>query len=150
MIRYLLALLLIFPAASSLVQGQVLAQENIPPRYIARIELHTAAELMGSLRRAEMLQQQGSFKVGEDAPIAFVLHGPEAESLFASHYAENQALVNLAARLSAFNVVDIKVCEAWLGGKALDASELPPFVGTVPYGPAEEKRLLKQEQYVYF
>ena len=150
MIRYLLTLLLIFPAASPLVLSQVFAEEKIPSRYIARIELHTAAELMGSLQRAEMLQQEGSFKVGEDAPIAFVLHGPEAESLFSSRYAENQSLVNLAARLTAFKVVDIKVCETWLGSKALDASELPPFIGTVPYGPAEEKRLLKQEQYVYF
>ena len=150
MIRYLLTLLLIFPAASPLVHSQVFAEEKIPSRYIARIELHTADELMGSLQRAEMLQQEGSFKVGVDTPIAFVLHGPEAESLFSSRYAENQSLVNLAARLTAFKVVDIKVCETWLGGKALDASELPPFIGTVPYGPAEEKRLLKQEQYVYF
>ncbi len=150
MIRYLLTLILIFHVASPLVQGQVFAEEKIPSRYIARIELHTADELLGSLRRAEMLQRDGAFKVGEDAPIAFVLHGPEAESLFSSRYAENQSLVNLAARLTAFKVVDIKVCETWLGSKAFDASDLPPFIGTVPYGPAEEKRLLKQEQYVYF
>ena len=150
MIRYLLTLLLFFPVASPLAQSPVFAEQKIPPRYIARIELHTAAELMGSLQRAEMLQQEGSFKVGEDAPIVFVLHGPEARSLFASRYAENKSLVNLAARLTAFKVVDIKVCETWLGSKALDASELPPFIGTVPYGPAEEKRLLEQKQYVYF
>ena len=88
--------------------------------------------------------------MGEDAPIAFVLHGPEAESLFASHYAENKALVNLAARLTAFKVVDIKVCETWMGSRRLDSTQLPPFIGTVPFGPAEEKRLLKQERYVYF
>ena len=150
MIRSLLALLLIFMMTSLSVQSQIFAEETISPRYIARIELHTADELMGSLRRAEMLQQEGAFKVGVDAPIAFVLHGPEAESLFVSHYADNKTLVNLAARLTAFKVVDIKVCETWMGSRALDSSQLPPFIGTVPYGPAEEKRLLKQERYVYF
>ena len=58
--------------------------------------------------------------------------------------------MDLAARLSAFKVVDIKVCRTWMGGQRLDESQLPPFVATVPFGPAEEKRLMEEENYVYF
>lgn len=150
MIRFCLVLFLFFPSAALLAQSLIPAGQEDSSRYVARIELHTADELMGSLLRAEMLQQEGAFKVGEDAPIAFVLHGPEARALFLDRYSENKALVDLAARLTAFKVVDIKVCETWMGSKALDSSRLPPFIGTVPYGPAEEKRLLKQQRYVYF
>jgi hypothetical protein len=150
MIRCLLALLLFLPAASTVAQNIVFPEVDISSRYIARIELHTVDELMNSLLRAEKLQREGSFIVGRDAPIAFVLHGPEAKALFLNNYAENKSLVDLAARLSAFDVVDIKVCETWSGSQGLDVSRLPPFIGTIPYGPAEEKRLLEQEKYVYF
>jgi len=148
MIRSLLALTLFLPVV--LLAQDIFPIEQAAPRYVARIQLHTADELMGSLLRAEALQQQGDFKVGEDAPIVFVLHGPEAKALFLDHYNDNKALVDLAARLSAFNVVDIKVCETWMGSHSLDASQLQPFIGTVPYGPAEEKRLLNKEKYIYF
>jgi uncharacterized protein len=150
MIRFCLVFLFFFPSAALLAQQLIPAQLELDTRYVARIELHTADELMGSLQRAEMLQQEGAFKVGKDDPIVFVLHGSEARALFLDRYAENKALVDLAARLTAFKVVDIKVCETWMGSKSLDSSRLPPFIGTVPYGPAEEKRLLKQQRYVYF
>ncbi len=150
MIRRLVISFLLFSHALLWAQDVRLAEEEIPSRYIARIELHTAAELMDSLKRADMLQQQGEFIVGEDEPIAFILHGPEARVLFMNHYTENKVIIDLAARLTAFRVVDIKVCETWMGSQTLDTSQLPPFIGTVPYGPSEAARLLEQEHYVYF
>lgn len=150
MTRSLFYLLIFFFSTTLRAQDIVLAEEELPAGYIAHIELHTAEELLGSLQRAEILQQDGRFVVGKDAPIVFILHGPEARSLLLSSYEDNKKLVDLAARLTAFEVVDIKVCETWMGSQSLDASRLPPFIGTVPFGPAEEKRLLKQQQYVYF
>ena len=61
-----------------------------------------------------------------------------------------KAVVDLAARLSAFNVVDIRVCETSARGLGLDLETLFPFVDTVAYGPDEVVRLLEVEKYSYF
>ena len=82
--------------------------------------------------------------------MVFVLHGPEAKGLLLSKYHKNQSVMDMAARLSAFELVDIRVCRTWMGGNGVDESDLPPFVTTVPYGPAEIERLLEQQNYVYF
>ncbi len=144
-------LLLFLPVMSFLVQAQewVPAQEP-SPRHLAHIEVHSVAELNRLLLRAEQLFDSGKLKAGSDTPVAFVLHGAEAKSLLNAHYRENKPLVDLAARLSAFKVVDIKVCKTWLGGSGLNDDQLPPFISTVPYGPGEVKRLMEEESYVYF
>ena len=134
------------PVASA--QVVTLAQQQ--PRYINRVELHTAGELMAALKRADQLYLSGEHQIGRDTPVAFVLHGAEARVFMTLNYAGNQDLVNLAAKLSALKVVDIKVCQTWMGGAEIDEMQLLPFVGTVPYGPAEERRLVEEEGYVYF
>ncbi|MEE8057720.1 MAG: hypothetical protein V3T17_07800 [Pseudomonadales bacterium] len=126
------------------------AQEQPPPRYLARIEVHTIAELNKLLTRAEQLFNSGNFNPGIDTPVAFILHGSEARSLLTPHYLQNKELVDLAARLSAFKVVEIKVCKTWMEGQSLDEELLPPFIATVPFGPAEERRLMQKQHYVYF
>ncbi len=145
--------LLSFSLIPFLLQAQVFIPAQAvesTPKYLAEIEVHTSEELYSLLSRAEALFDAGKFKAGTDTPVAFVLHGSEAKALLRANYTENKALVDLAARLTAFEVVDIKVCKAWLGGQSLDDSQLPPFIATVPLGPAEERRLMNKENYVYF
>ncbi len=145
--------LLSFSLIPLLLQAQAFipAQaEDQSPKYLAEIEVHTSEELYSLLARAESLFDSGKFNPGADTPVAFVLHGSEAKALLRANYAENKALVDLAARLTAFEVVDIKVCKAWMGGQSLDDSQLPPFIATVPLGPVEERRLMNNENYVYF
>ncbi len=116
--------------------------------YLARIQVHTSAELAGILKRADELFSTAQLDTSE--PIVFVLHGGEGRAFLRQSYASNKALVDLAAKLSALEVVDIRVCETWMGGQRIDASELQPFVDTVPYGPAEVKRLRGEQNYIYF
>lgn len=126
-------------------------EESAPnPAYLAQIEVHTVAELHGVLARADKLFADGDLQAGSDLPVAFVLHGPEAKALLRNNYQQNKATVDLAARLSAFQVVDIKVCETWMKGQKIDATLLPPFIGTVPYAPDAIKRLMEKQGYVYF
>ncbi|WP_339673594.1 acyl-CoA transferase [Dasania marina] len=137
-----------FYCLSSLSLAQTSYAVADEPAYLARIELHTAAELYALLQRSEqlfMLSQQT-----QAVPVAFVLHGPEAEVFFRGQYSRHQNLVDLAAKLSAFNVVEIKVCKTWMAAHRLDEQQLLPFVGTVHLGPAEEQRLLNQQGYNYF
>lgn len=123
---------------------------EVPPALLARIEVHTADELDGLLQRAEQLFDAGKVGSSVSNPIAFVLHGPEANSLLTKNYSAHKQLVDRAARLSAFKVVDIRVCKTWLGGEKLKVSQLPPFITFVPFGPAEERRLMEDQGYVYF
>ncbi len=118
------------------------------PRYLAQVELHSAAELQGILRRAEALFNQQGFKVAE--PVVFILHGAEGRVFLRQSYPKNKKLVDLAARLSALQVVDIKVCETWMDGQKIDSTQLLPFVDTVPNGPAEVLKMMKEKGYSYF
>jgi intracellular sulfur oxidation DsrE/DsrF family protein len=130
--------------------GTVWAQAEEEPRYLAEIELHTEEELLRALRRSEQLLDDGILSRHSPSPVRFVLHGPEAEILLLQNYPRYKDTVDLAARLSAFGVVDLKICETWMGGHRVNPEELPPFVGTVPYGPTEVRRLMKEEGYIYF
>ena len=149
---------LIYLVLVSVFAANVLAQTVVPaqlhvdssPRLLAQIEVHSAEELKQLLVRAQQLFETGSFNAGDDAPIAFILHGKEAQALLRPNYQNNKSLVDLTARLSAFRVVDVKVCKTWMGSKGLDESQLPPFISTVPYGPDEERRLMQEQGYVYF
>jgi intracellular sulfur oxidation DsrE/DsrF family protein len=131
--------------------GGVQAQPDTEsPRYLVAIELHTEDELLQALQRSEQLLDEGILNRHSPAPVRFVLHGPAAKILLLQNYTRYKGTVDLAARLSAFGVVDIKVCETWMGGNRVNPEELPPFVGTVPYGPREIRRLMKEQDYIYF
>ncbi|MFL0801760.1 MAG: hypothetical protein K6L80_15010 [Agarilytica sp.] len=117
--------------------------------YLARILLNSPDDLKGALLRAEELYRRGDVSAA-DEPLAFVLHGPEVQIFIKGNYQQYKSIVDLAAKLSAFNVVDVKVCQTRLGLLGETSDALPPFIETVPFGPAEVQRLLVDEQYVYF
>jgi len=118
------------------------------PAFIAQIEAHTPNEVSDILHRLETLLQNGQ-SFPSNAPLALVLHGDEAGVFLRRNYQSNKALVDLAARLDAFDAVHIQICETWMRGASVSKSELPAFVETIPYGPAQEKALLEQG-YEYF
>lgn len=116
--------------------------------FVARIEAHTSNEISNILERLDgILQSEQAFPSSE--PLALVLHGDEVRTFLRQNYAQNREIVDLAARLDAFQAIDIQVCETWLRGASVNKSELPAFIDTVPYGPAQENKLLEQG-YEYF
>ncbi len=121
--------------------------------YVARLELNTPEELEQALKRAEVLYaslNELDAKANTIEPLEIVVHGPEVEVFFEENYGRYKPIVDLAARLSAFNIVDVKVCETQIDHLTQEKPTLPPFVEEVPFGPAEVQRLLKNEAYVYF
>lgn len=116
------------------------------PRFLARIQLHSAEEIERFLIRAEQLHQSHP-----DAfvPVAFVLHGPEVKLFESENYDRYSALVDRAARLDAFNLIDVKVCQTYMNAEGIKRESLPPFVDIVPYGPSYEQEL-KDDGYVEF
>ncbi len=132
--------------AESGISAESLAQA---PGYLARIQQNSPQEVEQALLRAEKLYVDGELPEGLP-PLAFVLHGPEVEIFFRGKYKEFKSIVDLAARLSAFGVIDVAVCRTRMGVLGQDPAVLYPFVSTVPFGPAEVNRVLNEEQYVYF
>ncbi len=120
-----------------------------PLGYVARIHNDSPEEVADALKRAESLYLEGKLSELTD-PISIVLHGPEVEIFFKDKYDEYKNIVDLAARLSAFGVVNVQVCETQTGIMGRSRSSVHSFIGTVPFGPTEVKRLLNQQSYVYF
>lgn len=127
-----------FVFAISLGVGPLWADTN---PYLALLQAHTPEELAGILDQAE---DWANSRIDYPAqPIAIVLHGQEANAFVKRNYQAHQALVDKAAKLDAFNVVDIKICETWMGANQIPREQLPAFVDTVSFGPSEIERLLK-------
>jgi intracellular sulfur oxidation DsrE/DsrF family protein len=135
--------------ASISVPNSVVKETSIELQKLqANVALHTLTELKQLLDQAEKIAN-GESQYNTEEPISVVLHGEEIKAFVRRNYRSNKALVDLAARLDAFNIIDVKVCKRWMGAHGIMASELPPFVEAVPFGVGERERL-KKAGYAYF
>jgi intracellular sulfur oxidation DsrE/DsrF family protein len=98
-------------------------------------------ELLGTL--------QESLRTGlpADEPIVVVLHGSEALPFTRSGYSRNRDLVDQAALLDAYNLIDVRMCETWMNENGIGRDEIPAFIEVIPYAP-EEIRRLESEGYL--
>ena len=72
-----------------------------------------------------------------------VIHGSDIDWFTHQNYEQNRQLVDLAARLDAYDVIDMKVCKKTMSDRGVKRKDIPPFIESVPYGPTEiKKRLL--------
>ena len=127
------------------------AQQADKQRYLAKLELNNADELQQLLMRAQRWSKsQSALTKVDKKPVAFVLHGAEAESLLQKNSAENESLLKLAMQLDADDVVNIQVCRTWMTSNGYQNTDFAPFVETVPFAPSEIQRLIQQEGYTYF
>jgi len=121
-----------------------------PTFYVADIALQTEEEFVQLLERAEQLMLAGVELPAPDSRVTFVLHGPVLRNLLRKNYLDNKRMVDLAASLSALEVIDVKACRTWMGKHGVDETELYPFVEPVPYGPGLVRELVREREYVYF
>ena len=126
------------------------APQSAVPGYLVRIDQNKPEEVEAALLRAEAFYLESSPLLSKSPPIALVLHGPEVEIFFRENYKRYKNIVDLAARLTAFQVVDIKICRTRLRFLEQEEASLFPFVGTVAFGPDEIARLTEEEGYVRF
>jgi intracellular sulfur oxidation DsrE/DsrF family protein len=124
------------------------AESLIPTKFQARIERHSADEIYELLTRAEKIAAgQDEYSTAE--PVILVLSGEEIELFKRENYRDHKPLVDLAARLDAFNIIDVKVCNNWMAQRGIELTDLPPFVDNVPVAQQETVRLEKAG-YAYF
>lgn len=109
-------------------------------RGVYDVSLHDPQAILLLLTRLEQLAQQPNSQL-QPADTALVLHGPELVFFTIGKYAQNRDLVDLAAKLDAFQAVEIKACSTKLRALGLQPQDLPAFIEIVPYGPSEVERL---------
>lgn len=143
----LIALLFAICVAFAALGQEAPADEQ---RYVVDIELQTIEEFRQLLERAEQLLLEGVVPQDGVAKVTFVLHGPVVNNLLRRNYLDNKRTVDLAASLSAMDVIDVKACRTWMGGTGVAEGELQPFIETVAYGPAEVQGLIEEKAYIYF
>jgi len=117
--------------------------------YVARVGLDDPEQVRAALERAEALYLSGGMQNGFP-PITFILHGPEVAIFYKENYQKYKSIVDLAARLKAFEVVDVRVCATRMRSQDADETMVYPFIGTVIYGPKTLERLLTDKHYTYF
>jgi intracellular sulfur oxidation DsrE/DsrF family protein len=135
-------------AIISSTESSVQVEKSQRLKLQANVTLHTLTELKELLEQAESIAN-GDGEYNTKDPIAVVLHGEEIKAFLRSNYRTNKPLVDLAARLDAFNVIEVKVCKRWMGANGIMVNDLPPFVEAVPFGAGERDRL-EAAGYAYF
>jgi len=109
-------------------------------RYLFDVSDHSLEELQSLLKRAQEISQFDKSNYDE-LEIVMILHGPDIDWFTEKNREQNQELIDLAAKLDAFDIIDMKVCEMAMDSRGVTREELPSFIEPVPYAPDEMKRL---------
>ena len=112
--------------------------------YLFDVSDHSIEELEALLERAEEITQSSANKY-DKLDIVMILHGPDINWFTQQNYEQNKQLVDLAAKLDAYDIIDLKVCETAMSNRGLEREQIPSFIESVPYSPDEMKRLLKED-----
>ncbi len=112
-------------------------------RYLFDISNHTPEEMQALLSRAEEIRETHADGY-EELEIVLVLHGPDIDIFREQNYTRHKPLVDLAARLDAFDIIDMRICETTMSSMGVERSEVPAFIESVPYAPREISRLLDE------
>jgi len=134
--------------SDSVSSKDVLPEEELPKKAVLDITVHTIDELKVLFDRAEEIALAPQPPGGE-ASVVLVLHGPEVEFFAISNYDKYKDIVDQAARLDAFDVVDVKICQTMMEIRGIPRDDIPAFIEQVPLGTVEVERLVR-EGYVYF
>lgn len=118
-------------------------EDDAPLRAVLDISVHTLEGLKVLFDRAEQLAMRPQAQGGE-ASVVLVLHGPEVEFFSIRNYEKYKDMVDQAARLDAFDVVDVKICQTMLDIQGIESDDIPSFIEQVPFGPDEVERLRRQ------
>lgn len=130
------------PTTETIPQAAPLVtQENT--RYLFDLDRHTPAEIAALLKTAEEKMSIARAQA-QDIQIAIVLHGPDIRVFTKSNYSTHGDIVDTAARLDAYGVIDFMVCEFSARQQGITRGDLPSFIDFVPFGPAEIDSLESQ------
>lgn len=132
------------PTALPAQESQDNAQFEIGnTRYLFDVSDNSPEELQSLLSRAEEIRETHADGYDE-LEIVLVLHGPDINIFRQQNYSKHKSLVDLAARLDAFDIIDMRICETTMTRMGVERSEVPSFIESVPYAPTEIRRLIDE------
>ncbi len=123
------------------IQNDNIIIEN--KKYLFDVTDHTIEEFEALLNRAEEVSQAHAPGY-EDLKIVMIIHGPDIDWFTRQNYESNRKLIDLAARLDAYEIIDMKVCEKTMSIRGVDRENIPSFIESVPYAPIEIENRLKE------
>lgn len=109
-------------------------------QYMFDVSDHSQKELVALLQRADEIAGVDS-PGADELDIALILHGPDIGWFAKQNYQENKELVDLAARLDALEIIDLKICQQAMQQYGYLEDDIPAFIDRVPYAPDEIQRL---------
>lgn len=107
------------------------------------ISVQNVDELRSVLKRAEALAS-GPRSAAQPANISLMLHGKEIEFFTIDHYEQYRDIVDLSAKLDAYNVIEFKMCETAMKDFGIEKDNIPSFIEFVADGEREIKNLSRQ------
>lgn len=121
---------------------ETVADPGLPltDKAVLDISVHTVEELDVLLERAEQYAMTPRSRE-EEASIVLVLHGPEVEFFSIKNYDKYKGIVDRAARLDAFDIIDVKICQTMMSIRGVERDDIPSFIEQVELGSAEINRL---------
>lgn len=105
-------------------------------KYIIDVSRHTREELLAFFKRADEVITLAApdFKKPD---IKLILHGEDIDWFTKHNYEQNKELVDLAARLDALEIIDLKISEKAMQDQGYAEEDIPGFIERVPFGPDE-------------
>ena len=111
--------------------------------YLFDVSDQNSGQIKELLNRAEQLS--GSAPLEQSSTnIVMVIHGPNVVLFDQKNYQKNKELVDLAARLEAFNIIDFKICQTAATMRGIESNSFHSFLEVIPIAPTEINRLVKK------
>lgn len=108
-----------------------------------------ANELNDLLEKVSDFSAKRPDSVGAYPPIVVMLHGPEIQYFEKASYSQNEKMVNLAAKLDALGVIDMRICQTASTYFKFDSTTFPSFIQVVPSA-SQALDQLKSDGYTAF
>lgn len=108
--------------------------------YVFDVSKHSQEELLAALKRADEIATASSedFKKFN---LAIIVHGPDVSWFDKRHYEQNKELVDLAAKLDALDVINMKIDQESMAKHGILDENVPTFIDRVPFAADELTRL---------
>ncbi|MCS3902311.1 intracellular sulfur oxidation DsrE/DsrF family protein [Methylohalomonas lacus] len=109
-------------------------------QYLFDVSQRSREEFIAFLKRADELVTVAAPET-EKLELALILSDHDIDWFAKDNYEQNKELVDLAARLDALEVIDLKICQRAMQEHGYQEDDIPTFIDRVPYAAAEMQRL---------
>ena len=131
------------PVSTETPPPAVTAQLKPEKNYLFDLSEHSIEEMYALLNRAAEVAAADPNNFA-DVKVVMVLHGPDIDWFTSRNLPVNRELIELAARLDEYEIIDMKICEATMLSRGINRNEIPDFIESVTHAETEINTLTRQ------